>query len=130
MDEASGKLKGVFVKRCTEDKWPADVVDCYANAQKREDLRACRTKLPAESSQKLQKEEMEIMVGAGFGGRPHGMGGSGMEGHPGMGAPGMGGPGMEGHPGMGAPTTPPDGSGMAPPPAPTPPTPPAAGSAK
>lgn len=82
MDEAAVKLKGVITNRCTEDKWSSEVVDCYATAQKREDLRNCRTKLPPESAAKLQKEEMEVMIGAGFGGmRPHGMG-SGAGEHP------------------------------------------------
>jgi len=78
MEDAAVKLKGVITNRCTEDKWSAEVVDCYASAEKREDLRNCRAKLPPDSAAKLQKEEMEVMVGAGFGGmRPHGMGGSG-----------------------------------------------------
>ena len=83
MDEAAIKLKGVITNRCTEDKWSAEVVDCYAAAQKREDLRSCRAKLPPDSAAKLQKEEMEVMVGAGFGGmRPHGMGMGGSGDHP------------------------------------------------
>jgi hypothetical protein len=110
MEEASVKLKGVITNRCTEDKWSADVIDCYAKAQKREDLRDCRSKLPQDQQAKLQSEEVQVMMGAGFGGmRPHGdMGGSAM--------------------GSAAPTAP-DGSGMAPPPA-APTTPPATGSAK
>ncbi len=103
MDEAAVKLKGVITNRCTEDKWPAEVITCYASATKREDLRDCRAKLPQDQQAKLQSEEMQVMMGAGFGGmRPHGMGGPG---GPGMGGPGMGGPGMGG-PGMA-------GSGMA-----------------
>lgn len=106
MEEAAGKMKGVLVKRCSEDKWSGDVVDCYANAQKREDLRACRTKLPAEQAQKLQQEEMQVMMGAGMG-----MGGH-MHGGMGSGAPA----GSD----MAPPPAPTDGSGMAPPPAPAP----------
>jgi hypothetical protein len=83
MDEAAVKLKGVITNRCTEDKWSAEVVDCYASAQKREDLRNCRAKLPPDSAAKLQKEEMDVMAGAGFGGmRPHGMGMGGSGDHP------------------------------------------------
>ena len=75
MDEVAVKLKGVITNRCTEDKWSAEVVDCYANAKKREDLRNCRSKLPPESATKLQTEEQAVMMSAGFGGmRPHGMG--------------------------------------------------------
>ncbi|MEO6771917.1 MAG: hypothetical protein ABI467_02715 [Kofleriaceae bacterium] len=73
MEETAVKLKGVMTNRCTEDKWSADVVDCYAKAQKRTDLRDCRSKLPADQQQKLQTEETQVMMGAGFGGmRPHG----------------------------------------------------------
>ena len=95
MDEAAVKLKGVITNRCTEDKWSADVIDCYSKAAKREDLRNCRNKLPQDQQAKLQSEEMLVMMGAGFGGmRPHGdMSGSGMA----------------------TPPANPDGSGMAPP---------------
>ena len=98
MDEMAVKLKGVITNRCTEDKWPADVIDCYSKAQKRTDLRDCRNKLPQDQQAKLQSEETSVMLGAGFGGgmRPHGdMGGSGMAGS-----------------GMAPPAT--DGSAMAP----------------
>jgi hypothetical protein len=116
MEETAVKLKGVITNRCTEDKWPADVVDCYSKAQKRSDLRDCRSKLPQDQQAKLQSEETQVMMSAGFGGmRPHGdMGGSGMADHPPMGS---------------AVPTAPDGSGMAPPAAPATP-PPATGSAK
>jgi hypothetical protein len=79
MDEVGVKLKGVITNRCTEDKWSADVIDCYANAKKREDLRNCKSKLSPELATKLETEEREVMMGAGLGGmRPHGMmGGSG-----------------------------------------------------
>jgi hypothetical protein len=83
MDEIAVKLKGVITNRCTEDKWSADVIDCYANAKKREDLRNCKSKLPPELASKLETEEREVMVGAGFGGmRPHGMGMGGSGEHP------------------------------------------------
>ena len=84
MDDASVKLKGVMTNRCTEDKWSADVISCYAGASKREDLRNCRAKLPPEQAAKLQKEEMDVMMGAGFGG----MRGGGMGGHMGDGSGG------------------------------------------
>ena len=110
MEETAVKLKGVMTNRCTEDKWPADVIDCYSKAEKRADLRDCRAKLPQDQQAKLQSEETQVMMGAGFGGmRPHDMGG-----------------------GSAAPAAP-DGSGMAPPPAGSaaaPTTPPATGSAK
>ena len=85
MEETAVKLKGVITNRCTEDKWSADVIDCYSKAQKRTDLRDCRNKLPEDQQQKLQAEEQAVMLGAGFGGmRPHGDMGSGD--HPPMGS--------------------------------------------
>lgn len=115
MEEASVKLKGVMTNRCTEDKWTADVISCYAAAAKREDLRNCRAKLPPDQAAKLQKEEMDVMMGAGFGGMRGGaMGGhmDGSGGHPDT---------LQGN--TGSATTPPPTTGSAT-------TPPAAGSAK
>ncbi|HET9992756.1 MAG TPA: hypothetical protein VFQ65_29680 [Kofleriaceae bacterium] len=95
MEETAVKLKGVMTNRCTEDKWSADVIDCYSKAEKRADLRDCRAKLPQDQQAKLQSEETQVMMGAGFGGmRPHGDMATGS-----------------------AATAPTDGSGMAPPPA-------------
>ena len=111
MDEAAVKLKGVITNRCTEDKWSSEVIDCYAKATTREDLKGCRAKLPAEQSAKLQSEELEVMrsMMGGMGGMrgPHG----------GMGGPGMGsgatppqGPGGMGGMGSGGPPPAPTGS--------------------
>jgi hypothetical protein len=117
MDDAAVKLKQVITNRCTEDKWSAEIVDCYAKATTREDIKSCRAKLPADQSAKLQAEEMQVMSAMMGGMRgPGGMGGPGGPG-------GMGGmAGMGGHPGAlggsntgSAAATPPDGSGMAPP---------------
>jgi len=92
MDEVSGALKQAMTNRCTEDKWSADVIKCYDSADSMEAIRSCRQKLPADQQQKLQAEEMQVMMKA-MGG-PGGMGG--IPGHPGMGGPGMGAPGMGG----------------------------------
>jgi hypothetical protein len=116
MDGAAVKLKQVITNRCTEDKWSAEIVDCYGKATTRDDLKACRAKLPAEQSAKLQAEEMQVMSSmmGGMGGmRMHPGGGPG---GPGMGGPGMGGPGMGGAMG-GAGAPPPSGSATTPPPA-------------
>ena len=95
MDDAAVKLKQVITNRCTEDKWSTEIIDCYQKATTREDLKACRAKLPPEQSAKLQAEEMQVMSSmmGGMGGMrpPHSMGS-------GMGGPGMG-------------ATPPAGSG-------------------
>jgi hypothetical protein len=98
--DAGVKLKEVITKRCTEDKWSKDVIDCYASAQAREDLRTCRSKLPKEQGDKLQAEEMQVM--SSMMGGMRGMMGHGMR----MGS------GMGGGSGDMA-TPPPAGSGMA-----------------
>jgi hypothetical protein len=90
MDEVSGALKQAMTNRCTEDKWSADVIKCYDGAGSMEEIRKCRQMLPADQAQKLQAEEMQVMMKA-------------MGGQPGMGGPGMG--GMPGHPDMGGGTT-------------------------
>jgi hypothetical protein len=80
MDEVSGALKQAITNRCTEDKWPADVIKCYGDASSMEELRSCREKLPADQQTKLKAEEMQVMMKAmgGPGGMPapHSMGGT------------------------------------------------------
>ena len=82
MDEVSGALKQAITNRCTEDKWPADVIKCYGDATSMEELRTCREKLPADQQAKLRNEEMQVMMKSmgGAGGMPgaHSMGGPGM----------------------------------------------------
>ena len=68
VSQRSDQLKGILIKHCTEDKWAAEVIDCYANGQSMMDLKTCRGKLPAEQSQRLQGEIMQAMVGGGGGG--------------------------------------------------------------
>jgi hypothetical protein len=74
MKEAGNKMKQAMTTRCTEDKWSADVLDCYSKAASREDLKACREKLPPEQASKLQAEMMQVMAGMMGKGGPNGMG--------------------------------------------------------
>ncbi len=100
--EGGAKLKEVITKRCTEDKWSKDVMDCYASATSQQDLKGCREKLPKEQADKLHNEEMQVMASMMGGMRPgRGMHGMNMNGGSGMMMP-----------------PPPSGSGMSPPPAP------------
>ncbi|HEY1546525.1 MAG TPA: hypothetical protein VGG28_01830 [Kofleriaceae bacterium] len=114
--EMGGKLKDAISKRCAEDKWPKEVIDCVSSATTQPELKACREKLPKEAADKLRADEMAVMssmMGA-MGGMRHGMHGGG----------GMGGPGSDSTgSAMAAPA--PTGSAVAPAPAPAP-----AGSAK
>jgi hypothetical protein len=102
LGEAGVKLKEVITKRCTEDKWSAEVIDCYSKVTNRQDVAACRAKLPADQGAKLRNEEIQVMTQA-MGPMPGGMRGPGGPGMGGPGGPGMGGPGG---PGMGAPSQP------------------------
>jgi hypothetical protein len=92
MGEVAGALKTAITNRCTEDKWPADIIKCYGDASSMEELRGCRQKLPQDQQAKLQNDEMQVMMktmGGGMGGPP-GMGGM-PPGHEGMGGHDMGG---------------------------------------
>jgi hypothetical protein len=93
MEEASAKLKVAIIHRCTTDKWSADVVDCYKKAEKREDLGACRAKLPEDQAKALHTDELGVMTSLGVGrGMMGGHGGlSGSGGRVGGGGPGPGG---------------------------------------
>lgn len=71
MAQRGDQLKAIIVKHCTEDKWPAEIIDCYAKAASMPDIRTCRGKLPAEQSQRLQGEIMQAMMAGGGGGPPH-----------------------------------------------------------
>jgi hypothetical protein len=65
------QLKSIIVKHCSDDKWPADVIDCYTKAGSMPELKTCRSKLPPEQSQRLQAEIMQVMMAGGGGGPPH-----------------------------------------------------------
>jgi hypothetical protein len=66
------KLRGILTTRCTEDKWPAATVECYATQVKdMQGMRTCRETLPAEHQQKMMAEIRTVMMGAaGSGGGP------------------------------------------------------------
>ncbi|CAN5570343.1 hypothetical protein BH11MYX1_BH11MYX1_53220 [soil metagenome] len=85
MAEAASKLKVAILNRCTTDHWPAEVLACYKKAENREDLSACRAKLPEDQAKALHTDELGVMTSIGVG---RGM----MGGHGGMGGPGSGGP--------------------------------------
>jgi hypothetical protein len=97
-DEIKGKLRAIYTKHCTDDKWSADAIKCFANDVKDMlGMKACREKLTAAQSDALMGEVRATMMGAaGAGGGPM---------HPSMPPPGAG-------PAGGGPT--PSGSGAAP----------------
>jgi len=62
--EIAGKVKDVMVKRCTEDKWPKEAVDCFLNAKDDHEAKACGDKIPKDAQEKLMGDLMPIMMGA------------------------------------------------------------------
>jgi hypothetical protein len=67
------RLKSVLIARCTEDKWPAEVITCYETASGMPGMKACREKLPPELANKAQAEiQRAMMLGAAAGAAGHG----------------------------------------------------------
>jgi hypothetical protein len=66
------QLKTIMTKRCTEDHWPADAINCYATqATDMASMKKCREMLPADKQQQLMTEIRAVMMGAaGAGGGP------------------------------------------------------------
>lgn len=110
MKDTGDKLKDIFTKHCVDDKWSAEVLDCYAKATSQPDIRSCRNKLPPEQAEKLGAEIRDVMMSTGMrglrghhnmpGGGPGGAGGGDQGGV--MGAPPAGGA-AAGDPGAAAP---------------------------
>jgi hypothetical protein len=91
MKETGDKLKDILTKHCVDDKWSAEVLDCYAKATSQPDIRGCRNKLPADQAEKIGTEIREVMMSSGMRGM-RGMHGGPGGGHGGaMGAPPSGG---------------------------------------
>ena len=115
-----GKLRGTLTQRCTEDKWPAEVVSCFATVVAMKDMQACQARLAEAQRTKLLAEIRQVMMGS-MGPR---MMPSGMAGHPatlaGSGAPSgaaapAGAGGSAAPPVGGAAASPASGSAAAPP---------------
>ena len=74
--DVQAKLKTIMTTRCTDDKWPADVINCYATqATDMASMKKCREMLPADKQQALMNEIRAVMMGAaasGGGGPMHG----------------------------------------------------------
>jgi hypothetical protein len=70
------KLKTILTTRCTEDKWPAAVINCYAtNATDMASMKSAASRCLPIKQQKLMGEFARVMMGAAGGGGPmHGAG--------------------------------------------------------
>ena len=80
--EVQTKLKEIMTKRCTDDAWPADVINCYATqANDMASMKKCREMLPADKQQALMTDIRGVMMGAAAGG-----GGGPMHGAPASGS--------------------------------------------
>jgi len=68
----SDRLKAVLTARCTEDKWPAEVIACYEGASSMPAMKACREKLSPELASKAQVEiQRAMMLGGAMGAAGH-----------------------------------------------------------
>jgi len=66
------KLKDIMTTRCTEDKWPAAVVECYATqVTDMASMKKCREQIPGPAQQKLMGEIRTVMMNAGGAGPMH-----------------------------------------------------------
>jgi hypothetical protein len=76
--DVQAKLTTIMTTRCTEDKWPAAVVTCYATTvTDMASMKKCREMLPQDQQTKLMTEIRSVMMGAaaaGGGGPMHGGG--------------------------------------------------------
>lgn len=112
MKETGDKLKDILTKHCVDDKWSAEVLDCYAKSTSQPDIRGCRNKLPADQAEKIGAEIREVMMSSGMRGMRGMHGGPGGGHGGGMGAPAggeMGAPGGD----TGGSATPSGGGGSA-----------------
>ena len=66
------QLKTIMTNRCTEDHWPAAVINCYATqVTDMASMKKCRETLPPDQQQKLMGEIRTVMMSAaGAGGGP------------------------------------------------------------
>jgi hypothetical protein len=74
--DVQAKLQTVMTTRCTEDKWPTEVLTCYATTvTDMASMKKCREILPQDQQQNLMNDIRTVMMSAaaaGGGGPPHG----------------------------------------------------------
>ncbi|HUS30449.1 MAG TPA: hypothetical protein VMZ53_18195 [Kofleriaceae bacterium] len=65
------KLRAIYTKHCTDDKWNADAIKCFAtDAHDMPSMKACRAKLTADQQEKVMGEVRTVMMGAMGGAGP------------------------------------------------------------
>ena len=55
-------LRGTLNTRCSEDKWPAEVLTCFSTVKKREEIQGCITRLPKDQADKATSDIMKTMT--------------------------------------------------------------------
>ena len=63
-DKILGKLKGVAIQHCNDDKWPAEATKCMTGAKTESDGQACYGKLSQDQQQKMNQAMMDTMKSA------------------------------------------------------------------
>jgi hypothetical protein len=53
------QIQGTLVRRCTVDRWPAEVTQCFATMNSGTDLQACQSRLSPEHASRLSTEIAE-----------------------------------------------------------------------
>ena len=81
MNDVAGKLKDTLIKRCTEDKWPSEVVNCFTTAADRPAMQECQSKLSDDQREKVMADIRSVMMGGmkmppGMAGHPDGLKGA------------------------------------------------------
>ncbi len=81
MTDMIGKLKDTLIKRCTEDKWPPEVLTCFQTVNDRPGMQQCQQKLTEEQREKVMADIRQMMMGnmkmpGGMAGHPPMLGGS------------------------------------------------------
>ncbi len=65
LDALAPRLRAVIANRCVDDKWPGEVIACYAKVTSMDEARACRAKLSPEQQATVQRDEVELMTSEG-----------------------------------------------------------------
>ncbi len=70
------KMTDLGIRRCSEDKWPAEAVNCMVDAKTMGDSQACYGKLSKEQQDKMNTEAMALVMPADGAGSAGGTAGS------------------------------------------------------
>jgi len=65
MPELSGKLKGVLIKRCADDKWSSEDVRCFTSVRDRADMQVCVGQLSEDRRRTLVTEVRAALMDQG-----------------------------------------------------------------